>query len=508
MTFEPKYEKVVSATREKIGTTQATIECKLPTNSGVSKVLCVNAKSYIVGSEAVEKQVSFNGFVGFQVIYMDADSNYQSLDYTAEFKDKFSSENDLSGVVSIVNSNIVDIKSNASEDGISVSAIVEINIDGIYSYANNALISVASDNVFTKQENLKYSSYLGIANKKFDLSYDAEIKDAVEKILSVCPSLYIDTITPNSDYLVLNGGVNINVCYLTKDNMIRSTQATFDFNEEIALNGINDSSIIQSSISEIINDIKLTTTLDADSAVLNISLPVLFNGYVFNENNVEIITDLYSDKNLTNLDYLSVEYLSSFSPHDYDEKISGTMEVDENAPFIDEVLGACCNNLIITNSYVSDGLIVEGVANIGVLYFNKEENKTISNIVEMPFSINLDAENIPNGTNVLIKASIGDITVKGRRGKEIEVNAKIFIYAEFYTNLSDAVISKVSVEDEREVDEIALSIYIVKDGDTIWDIAKDFAISPDTLLEQNPELELPIKAGDRIVIYRQRLVEF
>ena len=48
----------------------------------------------------------------------------------------------------------------------------------------------------------------------------------------------------------------------------------------------------------------------------------------------------------------------------------------------------------------------------------------------------------------------------------------------------------------------------MKDGDTIWDIAKEMNVSPDMILEQNPDLELPLKAGTKIVIYKQRLIEF
>ena len=92
MAIEPKYEKVVSSERVKLGTTQAVIECRLPASdsSEIAKILCANAKSFIVNTEAKENEVEFLGNVNFQVIYENADGVANGLDYTADFKDKFS----------------------------------------------------------------------------------------------------------------------------------------------------------------------------------------------------------------------------------------------------------------------------------------------------------------------------------------------------------------------------------------------------------------------------------
>ena len=53
-----------------------------------------------------------------------------------------------------------------------------------------------------------------------------------------------------------------------------------------------------------------------------------------------------------------------------------------------------------------------------------------------------------------------------------------------------------------------MSFYITKQGDTIWEIAKELRVSTDMLLSQNPNLIEPIEIGTKVVVYRQKQVEF
>ena len=52
-------------------------------------------------------------------------------------------------------------------------------------------------------------------------------------------------------YLTVEGGVYFDICYLTDNNVIRSTQSSFDFSQEIANDEISENSVIQSDLQEI-----------------------------------------------------------------------------------------------------------------------------------------------------------------------------------------------------------------------------------------------------------------
>ena len=113
-----------------------------------------------------------------------------------------------------------------------------------------------------------------------------------------------------------------------------------------------------------------------------------------------------------------------------------------------------------------------------------------------------------DGLNTDVQIALTQISVRARRGKEIEVNAILELYCNVFNNVDSAVITNVSLEDEIPENECAMSFYITRQGDTLWEIAKELRVSIDTLLAQNPNLSDPIPAGTRVVVYRQRQVEF
>ncbi len=511
MAFEPNYEKVLASTRVKGGTTQSVIECKLPytDDKKVGKVLCANAKAYITSSELVGRDVNYNGFVSFQVIYATPDGEVVGMDYTAEFKDKYVLDSEYGVATPVVSTAVVDTNSMVTGGDVKVVAIVETDVDVIVTTDTNVLTGFGGNDVFSKRSTIRYNTYAGMAYDKIEGLYDVQIKDSVSRVLSVCQSAFVDSVVPYNNYLKLKGGINLDICYLTdgENPTIRTMQTQVDIDGEVALEGIKEGSTIQSELSVASDDIKITTSIDTDNAVVNLVIPVIYRGYVFNSNEMEVVSDLFSITNYTNTTTESLMTFDSYPSISGQEKLSGSVSLDDTAPFIDELLGTCCNHVVMASSNVVDGaLVVEGVAHTTVLYLNKELNNVNSVEVEMPFSFTLDG--YEGDVNSITHLALGDITAKSRRGKEIDVNGVLYIFSDFYADHSEAVITKVELEDEVPESECALSIYIAKAGDTIWDIAKEMWVSPDMILEQNPQLPLPIAEGSKIVIYRQKLVDF
>lgn len=512
MAFEPNYEKVIASVRKKGGVTQSVIECKLPytEDKRVGKILCANAKSYITGSEIVGRDVNYNGFVSFQVIYSTPDGEVMGMDYTAEFKDKYVLDAEYGTSTPVVSTNVIDTNSMVVGGDVKVVAIVETSVDVIVTTDTNVLTGFGGDDVFSRRQSITYNTYAGMAYEKLEGIYDVEIKDGVSRVLSVCQSVFVDKVETFTNYLKVKGGINLDICYLTdgENPTLRTMQTQVDLEGEVALEGIKENSSVQSEVSVASDDIKITTSLDVDSATVNLVIPVIYRGYVFNENEMEVVTDLFSVTNFVTTATSSLSTFTTFPSQSNQEKINGSVSLDETAPFIDELLGTCCNHVVMATSNVMDGgLLVEGVAHTTVLYLNKELNNVNSVEVEMPFSYTLDAESGVDVNNITHLA-LGDISAKSRRGKEIEVNGVLYIFSDFYAPKTEAVITKVELEDEIPENECALSIYIAKQNDTVWDIAKQMGVSPDMILEQNPDLSLPITAGSKIVIYRQNLINF
>lgn len=506
MAFEPNYEKVVSSFRKNLGVTQSMVECKLPTDEGISKILCASAKGYISSSEVDGRNINYMGAVSFQVTYLNSENEIVGVDYTVEFKDKFTATDDISGVPAPT-CTVVDVNSVVNGGELKVVAMLEIGNDII---VNNAqVVLVGTNDLLTKREALSFNTYCGKIDERFEVVQDYEIKDGVSKVLTVCTCPYISSVTPHNKFITVTGGVNVDISYLTDENMLRTAQTTFDFAQEISSDCVDEMSVLQSDLYVVSNDVKVTTSVNVDSAVVNLNIPLNYVGYVFNTNTIDVVADAFSLTNFVNITSESITTFQGYESAHYEERVSGNLTIDDDLPAIDEVLGTCCNHIALASAVVENNLFtVEGVAYTTILYQNKELNNINSVQIEMPFSLSNNVEFNAQNVIPLVQLSLGEINARVRRNKELEVNADLHIFAEFYTTQQEGVISKITLDDEIPFDECALSIYITKEGDSVWDIAKELGVSPETIMEQNPTLTEEIAPLTRVVVYKQKVQEF
>lgn len=505
MVFEPNFTKVVSSVRKNIGTMQSVVEVKLPTNeSDIAKVVSVSAKSVLVSNEVIGKDIVFTGLVDFQAVYQSL--GLGAVDYCAEFRDKFVASDAVNGEV-ILSSNVVDITSSIVGGSIRVVAIVEVVVDEIVSKDINVLSGVCGDGVHLSTNELDYYTYWGRAYEKFDVGAELEI-NGVKNVLMVTPTVSIYNVVAKENYLIVSGKIALALCSQTGENIndIAVAFRSIDFNWEVAFDGINDASIIQSQIGIVSNEIKVSTMIEEGVASLNINIPVSYCGYIFAANKIEVVEDLYSEKNYLSITCENFKTITSADSISFKDNISGVASINDTAPFIDDVLGVCTNNLVVASSRIDDGnLCIEGVVNSTVTYYTKETNDITSVQVEMPFSIEKRVDYIDCN---IVTISLENISARSKRGKEIEVSAELNVYACLYTTSIKCAITEVGVGDEKNVDECPLYIYVVKPGQTVWDIAKDMNTSQELIMEQNQDISLPIKAGDKLVVYKPNIMKF
>ena len=505
MVFEPNFTRVVSSSRKNIGITQSVIELKLPTNEDViDAIYSVSAKSTIISNEVAGNDINFVGLVDFQAMFESA--GITALDYSAEFKDKFVCDSEVLGEV-VLSSNVVDVTSSIVSNGIRVVAIVETTIDNIVSKDINVLTSINSQDVNIQYKDVEFSTYIGKAYEKFDVTQEFDVKNAT-KILMVTPNACVTSVTPNENYMTVNGLLNVDVCYQTGDSNgdVASDFQTFDFSWDIALTGITDTSVIQSEISIMFNEIKVTTMLEEGGANVNLYVPIAFAGYVFAKTNMSVIDDVYIKSNYLSVTSETFDSIVGMPSVQFRDNISGTAGIADTAPFIDEILGVCTNNIVLASSRVDNNkLSIEGVANATVVYLTKETNALTAVQVEMPFSVE---QKVEGDMASVVTLCLSDVNARSKRGKEIEVSSNLSVYVDMYGMNTMQVISNITMGDEKPKDDCSLYIYIVKDNQTIWDIAKEMNVSEELILEQNPDVELPLRSGEKLVIYNPSLLGF
>ena len=236
-------------------------------------------------------------------------------------------------------------------------------------------------------------------------------------------------------------------------------------------------------------------------------MPFTIIANIFTTTKRSCVVDAYSLKREVNLTTESFEQNEFFATKFLDEKIIANLSLSEQTERIEKILSTIPINISVVNYYTKNGeIVVEGIASFSLTYYSEDDegNKILNSVLlEIPYSLNVLATDVIEGDEVDINLSIGDINIRSKRGRELDVIAGVKINYSVVRPFISAMATKISYGEEKPLKDYALEIYVAKQNQTIWDIAKEMNISSENLLKQNSELTLPISAGEKIIVYHQ-----
>lgn len=143
----------------------------------------------------------------------------------------------------------------------------------------------------------------------------------------------------------------------------------------------------------------------------------------------------------------------------------------------------------------------EGEINLNFLFDAENSSRIETKNVVLPFTFSMDCAGATQTseveTNIII--ALQDFTVMPDENIDIKIDL------EFHVNLSNNqmlhVIEEINIEEERNEEKYSLIIYFVKPGDTLWNIAKRFRSTVESIASVNGiEDENKINIGEQLFI--------
>ena len=158
----------------------------------------------------------------------------------------------------------------------------------------------------------------------------------------------------------------------------------------------------------------------------------------------------------------------------------------------------------VTNAAATadDEMLVEGVVGGNVIYYCAEANSENSVAVELPFSLKVAVPGLKEDDEVYARGEVISASLKIRRGNEIDVRAEVAFEVCAAASSTKCVITELTEGEARIIPTAAISVHVARPGESLWDVAKATGTTPEAVMAQNPDLELPLKGGERVIVYR------
>ncbi len=246
---------------------------------------------------------------------------------------------------------------------------------------------------------------------------------------------------------------------------------------------------------------------------------------LYGTDQAEILTDIYSPEKDLELVTSDEAYETLIVRNESKCKAQGKLRIQSAKPRILQLMHSSGSVRIDKTEIVPDGIKIQGALPVSILYISPDDTQPIA-VLEgsVPFSHIAEAQGIANSTSD--NAKIPEVSALGQMNapcrytlttnldqlsatmadsEEIEVRASIGLNLFAVRTDTQRCIHEIHESDydpERLEAVPGITGYIVQEGDTLWDIAKEYFSTPAQIMEMNGLTSEQIKKGDCLILMK------
>ena len=223
---------------------------------------------------------------------------------------------------------------------------------------------------------------------------------------------------------------------------------------------------------------------------------------MYEEEDAEYVEDFYSQTRDLTYDKERVDVVTKDFIINKNIEIRETLSniLPENTNVIDYSVDI---NSITPTVNSNNNVRVEGNAKVSVITQNTENNELDTKQVDVLVNADVELGNVSSDAKITVDIQNNGINLT-QSGRDIEIDMNIMVKSYIENVASINIINNVD-SDKLDLSNIdSMNIYIVKPGDTLWNIAKKYKTSVEKILKTNEDILDPnnINVGQKIFVIR------
>ena len=451
----------------------------------ILNTICTSGCVNIYNKEILDDKIKISGSINTYIMYLSENSEdkVRGINTNLDFSENINMTNCKEGMNSLTNVKLKSMECKVINGRkIGIKATLEIDIK-IY---NNEEIEIINDikdkeEIQMLKENIRVNSLVGMGENKIY----AKDTIAIDNIDNLAEILKIDICIVDKDIKISYNKVltkaecEIKIMYLTEDNRINIVNAKIPVVGFIDIPNVSEENTCNVHY-EIRNMIIKPNQAEEHSVYVEIEVGV--SCIVYEEKQINIIQDIYSP--CENLEYNKKQIVTMKSMKNYQitNQIREKVQLDnmENKTLLDvDIVPE-----VTKENRLKNKILYEGELELKLILANNELDIDTRS-VKLPF--NYIIENLENGEEINID---NEIEIKNKDfiiqdGGNITSNIDMMINSNSYENANLNVIDDLESNGEREDQDYNIVMYIVKKGDTLWQIAKKFGTTINDIARVN-----------------------
>lgn len=449
----------------------------------IINAISTNGTICVYKKEITDGKVRIDGCIDTYIMYMADDENnsVRGLNVNLDFTQIIDMERAMSDMNLETNVKLRNMECKViNERKINVKAFLDISLKVTSKENIDIINSVNLKGIQMLNQNLNINSLIGSGSTKV-LAKDTIMIDNIDNLSEIMKA---DLNICNKDVkisynkILAKSDLNVHLLYLTDDNRIKDVETKIPVMGFIDMPDISEENMCDTNY-EIKNLVIKPNNVEEHSIYLEAEIEISCE--VYKKQELNIIQDLYSPKTNLMFTQKQVEIMQRL------EHTQSTCNIREKqvVPEIggNQLYDVVTNVEISKQTVLNDRVIFEGELELNYLF--SSGNGIDTKRTSIPFNFNVDFPGVNQSSNVETNPEIGmqDFIITSDGSIDVKVDIVFNVSQAVHTHIN--VIDDIKEDENRSISTCSLVVYYVKDGDTLWKIAKRFGSTVEEIARIN-----------------------
>ncbi len=463
----------------------------------------------------VENYVRVTGKVYFKILYMSAsgDPRPAAIEGSMPFEEMVYAQSDGNETFFLRNVRTEFTASVVHSRKLSLRIMAEMEVGREWIRDEELTEDVESDiPVYRKTQKMNLLRLAVSRKDTYRIKEEFNVpgtKESIGQVLLTDLSVRRLDIRMGQDEVLLRGELEVFCMYLSAEEKADWISQSVPFEGRILCDGVTESMFyhIQHTLEDTLTDVRLDE--DGEMRVLGIEATLALRMNIFEEEETEVLKDLYSleqqcifDTKETVLEELLMQNQSKC-------KVSERLSLPELKEDVLQILHSQGGIQLESEQHTSDGIRVEGILHLSFLYLRGDDTEPYGSWQGMiPFSYLIEYPDMPEQVTSSLSYHVEQLAVTLAGSEAVEVKAVLSFDVFLRRLISAEVITDVRMEPldaEQLAERPGIVGHIVQSGEDLWSLAKKYMTTVEGIKEVNSLNDEKVSQGDKLLIFKENV---
>ncbi len=486
------------------GSCEQALDCDISLPDYCPEVLrvlkcCVSPK--IVSSKISGDRACADGNALIRIIYADEDNNICTYEQNFPFSKYVQHSVDGAGAlfiecdVSYVNCRAV------NKRRLEVHGMLHISFKICAVHKREIISTINKNSVQAKTDSIGISNVAACDCKQFTVSETVELPNdyvPAERIINCCATPILNDVRIVKDKILLKGEICVSLIYCTAQNNAQSVKFnhSIPINQVVDADGISEESTANVCLQMLSDECIVRNDANGNPRLIEINCIISAKIKAFNHTQLHCITDAYCIDGELNANYEHVDILNHCNR--IHETVSRKNVLDFSSLDIQKICCMWFDSSKLNKSVHNGKLSLNCAIPVNIIALDNDSRPVFCQR-EFDFDFEKSVENEGNFIGDIAFTNTGHSIGTLTDGKA-EVKAEFIIDADVFSSGTAKVLTAADVSPKENKTGASMIIYFPDENESLWNIARRFNTTVDSIKEQNSVSGDNAKQGTPLLI--------